>query len=100
MSVDPQTLLVIAMMAVVSYVTRAGGYFLLGFMTLTDPVRRGLEALPGAVLIAILVPMALEDAITGVTITLAVGFALATRREWLAVPLAVACAAVLRNWVV
>ncbi|MCP1337305.1 AzlD family protein [Futiania mangrovi] len=93
MSVDPQTLLVIAMMAVVSYVTRAAGYFLLGFFTLTDPVRRGLEALPGAVLVSILAPMALRDGIAGLTIVLAVAFTLLTRREWLSVPLAVAAAA-------
>ncbi|MDX5361149.1 MAG: AzlD domain-containing protein, partial [Alphaproteobacteria bacterium] len=73
MSVDPEALLVIAMMAVVTYVTRTGGYFLLGFVTLTPAVRRGLEALPGAVLIAILVPMALRDGIAGLTIALAVG---------------------------
>lgn len=48
----------IAAMALVTYLTRAMGYWAMGHVPLTPFVRRTLEALPGAVVVAILAPAA------------------------------------------
>lgn len=51
-----EVLLVIAALAGVTYVTKAGGLWLLERIELSDGVEVWLEALPGAILVAILVP--------------------------------------------
>jgi len=55
--------LAIALMAVGSFVTRAGGYWLMGFVTLTPRVRAWLDAIPMAVVGAVLGPAALAAGI-------------------------------------
>lgn len=44
-------------MGLVTYITRAGGFWLIGRVTLTPRLERVLESLPGTVLIAIIAPM-------------------------------------------
>ena len=41
-------------MSIVTYVTKAGGFWLLEKLELPDPVRNALDALPGGVIVAIL----------------------------------------------
>lgn len=53
---DPLVVGVVAAMAVGTYATKAGGLWLLGRVDLSDRAERGLEALPGAVVVAILGP--------------------------------------------
>lgn len=59
MSVDIPTLAAIIGMAIVTYLTRVGGLWLMGRVTLTPRMEAGLRAVPGAVLISILAPDAL-----------------------------------------
>ena len=66
MSIHPSALVAIALMAIVTYATRAGGYWLMGRVTLTPRVSAMLAALPGAVLTALVVPAVLEEGIAGV----------------------------------
>ena len=53
----------IGLMAVGSYVSRASGYWLMGFVTLTPRVRNWLGAIPMAVVGAVLGPAALAAGI-------------------------------------
>lgn len=61
MTIHPTALLAIAMMALVTYLTRAGGYWLLGRFTLSPRLEAGLGYLPGSIFIALVVPAAIEE---------------------------------------
>jgi len=52
----PLTVGVVLAMAVVTYLTKAGGLWVLGRVTLPDRAERALDALPGAVVVSILAP--------------------------------------------
>jgi uncharacterized membrane protein len=65
-SVHPSALLAIVLMAIVTYATRAGGYWIMGRVTLSPRVAAMLAYLPGAVLTALVVPAVLEEGIVGV----------------------------------
>lgn len=65
MSAHPSALLAIALMAVVTYATRAGGYWIMGRVTLSPRVAAMLVSLPGAVLTALVVPAVLGEGIAG-----------------------------------
>ncbi|WP_376802195.1 AzlD family protein [Candidatus Raskinella chloraquaticus] len=60
------SLAVILAMAATTYVCRSFGYFLMGYVPLTPRVRRGLEALPGAVVVSIVVPGAVAAGPAGI----------------------------------
>jgi branched chain amino acid efflux pump len=68
LSADGMTLLAIAGMALVTYLTRIGGWFAVRRVVLTGRLRAGLDAVPGAVLAAVITPMVLT---TGPAETLA-----------------------------
>src|SRR5687767_11576143 len=53
------TLLAILAMAVATYATRLGGMLLGGYLPKTGRVRRALDALPAAVLTAVIAPAAI-----------------------------------------
>lgn len=59
MSLDPLTLLAIAAMALVTYATRVSGWLVIRRIALTGRAGAGLEAIPGAVLAAVIAPMVL-----------------------------------------
>jgi uncharacterized membrane protein len=59
MTLDPITLAAITAMAVATYLTRIAGYWLVRHVTLTGRAATALEAVPGAVLIALIAPMVL-----------------------------------------
>ncbi|MGU3494517.1 AzlD family protein [Xanthobacteraceae bacterium A53D] len=96
-SVDPQTLLAICVMAAATVFNRVGGYFLMRMVPLTPRVRKILDALPGAVLVAIIAPTAAHG-----DVAMAAGLAAAfvvtklTRSDFLAVLAAMAVAISLR----
>jgi len=80
--------LVIGAMTAVNYAIRAGGFFLMGYVPLTPRVRSILNALPGAVVMAIVLPLVVRSGLpawAAVVIALAV---MAWRRNDL---LAVVC---------
>ena len=59
MTLDPITLAAITAMAVATYLTRIAGYWLVRHVTLKGRAAAALEAVPGAVLIALIAPMVL-----------------------------------------
>jgi uncharacterized membrane protein len=68
MEADPVTLLTIAGMALATYATRAGGFALMGFMNVKGRVKAALDAMPPAILMAVIAPTIFA---TGVAETLA-----------------------------
>lgn len=72
MTVDPFTLLAILGMAVVTYLTRISGLFLMSRVTLPRRLATALDAVPAAVLMAVITPAALA---TGPAETLAAAVA-------------------------
>lgn len=59
MRIDWAAFLTICGMAGVTYLTRVGGYWLVGRVTLSPRVEAGLRALPGAVLVSLVAPTVL-----------------------------------------
>jgi uncharacterized membrane protein len=49
------------MMAIVTYLLRAGGYWLVGRFTLTPRFEAALTYLPGAVLTALVIPAVIDE---------------------------------------
>jgi uncharacterized membrane protein len=84
MSVDTHTLLAILGMAVVTYATRLAGLALAGRLALSDRAQAAFDAIPPAVLVAVIAPSALATgwAETGATLIAALA---ATRLPLLAV---------------
>ena len=59
MTLDPATLLAIAGMAIVTYLNRLSGLVLVRFVRLEGRTKAALDALPPAILMAVIAPMAL-----------------------------------------
>ena len=64
--IQADSLWAIAVMAVITYGFRGGGYWLMGRVTLTPRMEAGLAYLPGAVITALVVPSMLEAGVPGV----------------------------------
>ncbi|MFG1394687.1 AzlD family protein [Xanthobacter agilis] len=60
MSVDAGTLLAICVMALATVFNRTAGFFLMRLIPVTPRVRKVLDCLPGAVLVALLAPGAVH----------------------------------------
>ena len=94
---DAVTLAAIAVMAVATYLMRAGGFWLMGHLPPSARLRRMLEALPGTVTVATVVPIVARE---GLTAALAVAAAAAVmmvrRNDFLAVLAGMAVAALAR----
>lgn len=76
MSMHPDALLVIILMAVVTYATRAGGYWIMGRITLSSRLEAALTYLPGAVLASLVVPVVVEEGLSGVLALVATAVAM------------------------
>jgi uncharacterized membrane protein len=59
MRVDPSTLAAIVAMAVVTYLTRIAGLFVAGRLALSGRAKAAFDAIPPAVLVAVIAPSAL-----------------------------------------
>jgi uncharacterized membrane protein len=79
MTIHGSVLLTILLMAVATYALRAGGYWLMGRVTLSPRLEAGLVYLPGAVLTALVVPATIEAGLPGV---LALGAVAVVMRRW------------------
>ncbi|WP_202594680.1 AzlD family protein [Halolamina sediminis] len=55
-AVDPTVVAVVAAMAVLTYLTKAGGFWLLGHVDTSERVDAALSVLPGAVVVSIVAP--------------------------------------------
>jgi uncharacterized membrane protein len=88
---------VIVTMGAMAYLMRAAGYWLIGRVPIGPRVRRMLDALPGAVIAASVVPLALKG---GPSALLAVGAAgltmIVVRNDFAAVVVGVGTAALVR----
>jgi uncharacterized membrane protein len=97
MTIDPGVLLAILAMAAATYPMRAGGYWLMGRVPLTPRVRRMLEASPGAVIVATILPIVAREGVAAALAILAGGgVMLLWRRDYLAVAVGMAAAAAWR----
>lgn len=87
----------IAAMVVAGMAMRTGGYWLMGYVALTPRVQRMLAALPGAIVMSIVIPLIHQG---GVSSAFAIAGAAAVmtfvRSEFLAMAVGVALAAALR----
>ncbi len=63
MKTETLTLLTILGMALVTYATRAGGFWLMGLVTPSPRVEAWLKQIPGAVLVALIAPTVLASSI-------------------------------------
>lgn len=54
-------LLTIVLMAIVTYILRAAGYWLVGRFKLSPRLEKGLTYLPGAVLTALVIPAVIDE---------------------------------------
>ncbi|MGB9963712.1 AzlD family protein [Halobacterium sp. CBA1126] len=54
---DPAVVAVILAMAAVTYATKAGGFWLLGRVDLSERAEAGIDVLPGAVVVAFVTPV-------------------------------------------
>lgn len=76
MTIHASALLAIALMAVVTYACRAGGYWLMGRVTMSPRVEIGLTYLPGAVLVSLVAPAMAEEGVPGVCAVVATAIAM------------------------
>jgi uncharacterized membrane protein len=47
---------ILILLAIITYICRIGGFILMRYVPLTPSIRHGLEALPGSVMAAVIVP--------------------------------------------
>lgn len=94
---NPLTIAAILAMAATTYPMRAGGYWLMGKIALTPRVRRMLEASPGAVIVATILPLLTREGLPAALAIVAAGAAMYFfRRDYLAVAAGMALAAAAR----
>ena len=88
---------VIVVMTIVVYLTRAGGFWLIGRVTIGPRLRKMLDALPGAIIAATIAPLLIHG---GISALCAVGAALlvmiVVRNDFAAVGAGLAAAALAR----
>jgi uncharacterized membrane protein len=93
------TLAAILAMGAVTYAMRAGGFWLMAHVPLTARVRRILEALPGTVVVATVLPIVVREGFPAILAVAAAGVAMALRRnDFLAVVVGMAVAVAARAW--
>ena len=99
MSNEVAPVVAILAMALAAAVTRIAGFWLMGHVQVTPRVRRMLETLPGAIVVATVAPLALKGGPAGLA-GIAVAFAamILRRNEFLAVALGLTTIALARNF--
>jgi uncharacterized membrane protein len=95
---DPLTYMgALAAMTLAVYLMRAGGYWLIGRVTIGPRLRRMLEALPGAVIAATVAPILMKGGVsTSLAVAAAVAAMILARNDFAAVVAGVAVAALVR----
>lgn len=76
MTMHPEALVAIVLMGIITYALRAGGFWLMGRVTLSPRVEAGLAYLPGAVITALVVPSVVAEGVAGVAGLAAVAIAM------------------------
>jgi uncharacterized membrane protein len=86
-----------AVMTAVTVVARLGGYWLMGYVTVTARVRRMLDALPGSIIVAAALPVAVNGgAVVMFAIAAAMVVSILRRNDFIAVITGMAVAALAR----
>jgi len=89
--------LAIVAMALVTFMIRASGFFLMGYVPLTPRVRSILNALPGAVVVAIVLPLVVRGGLPAwVAVAASIAVMVLRRNDMLAVVCGMAAAALIR----
>ncbi len=95
------TLAAILAMGLATYAMRAGGFWLMSRVPLTARLRRMLEAMPGTVVVATVLPIVARDGVPAMlAIAAACGAMMVRRNDFLAVLAGMAAAALARLWLV
>jgi branched chain amino acid efflux pump len=91
------TLVAILAMAGATFAMRAGGFWVMAHVPLTARLRRILEAMPGAVVVATVLPIAVREGLPALLAIAAAGAAMMIRRnDFLAVVAGMTVAALVR----
>lgn len=86
-----------AVMTAVTVASRLGGYWLMGYVNVTPRVRRMLDALPGSIIVAAALPVAVNGGpVVVFAILAALASAIILRNDFIAVIIGMAVAAVAR----
>jgi uncharacterized membrane protein len=94
---DAGSLVAILVMGAATYAIRAGGYYVMSHVTLTVRLRRMLETLPGAVVVATVLPIVVRGGLAAVlAIAAAVVLTMVRRNDFVAVIAGMAVAAGIR----
>jgi uncharacterized membrane protein len=95
--VRSDVMIAFAVMTAVTVASRLGGYWLMGYVTVTPRVRRMLDALPGSIIVAAALPVAVNGgAVVMVAIVAALLVTVIRRNDFLAVITGMAVAALAR----
>lgn len=96
-SADAMFVTAVMGMVAVTYALRAGGYWVMGRLPITPRVRRGLESLPGAIIVSTILPIVLKGGLAvALCLVVAVAAQIKLRKEYVAVFCAVGAAAAFR----
>jgi uncharacterized membrane protein len=84
-------ILAICAMSVATIAMRLGGFWMMGHLPITPRVRKMLEALPGAVLVALVLPVVVKAGLSAyLTVGAVIAFMMFRRNEFIAVALGIA----------
>lgn len=87
----------IAAMATMTYLVRVGGFWMMGHVTITPRVHHMLEALPGSVVAAIILPVVAKNGLPALFAVVAVIAVMMIRRnDFIAIGAGLAVAALAR----
>jgi uncharacterized membrane protein len=90
-------MLAFAVMTAVTVASRLGGYWLMGYVNVTPRVRRMLDALPGSIIVAAALPVAVNGgAVVIFAILAAMAVTIIRRNDFIAVIVGMAVAAAAR----
>jgi uncharacterized membrane protein len=90
-------MLAFVIMTAVTVASRLGGYWLMGYVTMTPRVRRMLDALPGSIIVAAALPVAVNGgAVVMFAIVSAMVVTIVRRNDFIAVITGMAVAALAR----
>jgi uncharacterized membrane protein len=90
-------MLAFAVMTAVTVASRLGGYWLMGYVNVTPRVRRMLDALPGSIIVAAALPVAVNGGpVVIFAILAALAVAIMLRNDFIAVIVGMAVAAAAR----
>jgi len=81
-----EVMIAFAVMTAVTVASRLGGYFLMRYVDVTPRVRRMLDALPGSIIVAAALPVAVNGGpIVMVALAAAIAVSIIRRNDFLAV---------------